>query len=76
MATVLAAGVASLTLACCKIDNIEVDNLEREKKVRDVLEAVKGGNPNSKYVWPWIVFGEKARGDGDKMFLLTADRKG
>ncbi|KAI0538335.1 subtilisin-like protein [Xylaria digitata] len=63
VATAIAAGVASLCLACCRIDNTEVPN--GSKKVAELFDKAKEG----KYVRPWVLFGETRRGDSDPMFL-------
>ncbi|KAK4151163.1 hypothetical protein C8A00DRAFT_17410 [Chaetomidium leptoderma] len=65
VATAIAAGVASLCLACCEIDGIRLDVRGKDQKVRDLFDRAKEG----KYVCPWMLFGETARGDQDYMFL-------
>jgi len=65
VATAIAAGVASLCLACCQLDGETVDDRERSMKVTELFERAK----DKKYVRPWVLFGETARGDNERMFL-------
>jgi len=69
VATALAAGVASLILACGRLDKDGVSNEERNKRVRTWFDKMQGEGTNSKYVRPWIKFGEAERGDGNFRLL-------
>lgn len=73
VATALAAGVASLILASCKIDHIEFNKAKRKEKVEFWFDEMKG--KHSKYVRPWVVFGEGQRSSGS-MFLPREHRLG
>lgn len=75
VSTALAAGVASLILACCKIDGDEPIKLKRREKVEQWFDEMKGQDP--KYVRPWVVFGDGRRDSKFKnMFLPTEARAG
>jgi hypothetical protein len=65
VATAVAAGVASLCLACYQIDRVEVSPQNRGRIVRKKFDEAK----ENKYVHPWVLFGETRRGDGELMFL-------
>jgi subtilisin family serine protease len=65
VATAIAAGVASLCLACCEIDGVPVSSQNRWRKVVELFDRAKEG----KYVRPWMLFGEARRGDNEPMFL-------
>lgn len=76
VATAIAAGIASLCLSCWQIDdgvNFAENKIrnQRQSFVKKQFDAMKGNDEQnkSKYVRPWVVFGEKKRGAGEKMFL-------
>ncbi|KUJ11640.1 uncharacterized protein LY89DRAFT_228881 [Mollisia scopiformis] len=71
VATAIAAGVASLVLACCQIDEIEVALEDRAKEVKKMFNRMTGGGKqeSTKYVRPWVAFGEGDKGRGETMFL-------
>lgn len=76
VATAIAAGIASLCLSCWQIDDHvnfaeQTVRYNRRDQVKTRFDAMKGNNKQdkSKYVRPWVVFGDKDRGVGEKMFL-------
>jgi hypothetical protein len=69
VATAVAAGVASLLLACCRLDEDTVIPRERKDEVRQWFERMKGKHNPTKYVKPWEVFGQKDKGAGNDKLL-------
>ncbi len=72
VATAIAAGVASLSLACCQLDGKPAELLKRAEKVKELFNKSK----DNKYVRPWVLFGEAEKGDEEDMFrrIKSADR--
>ncbi|GAW16570.1 hypothetical protein ANO14919_060020 [Xylariales sp. No.14919] len=65
VATAIAAGVASLFLACCRLDGLKFDDTRRLKRVRKIFKAMTGTTieqQNAKYVRPALVFETNGRG--------------
>jgi hypothetical protein len=78
VATAIAAGVASLYLSCCELDGEEVPKAKRAEKVRAAFNDMKGKDKKdtTKYVRPWVVFGEGQRGAGQLLILPESERAG
>ena len=77
VATAVAAGVASLIVACHRIASPSQEQALREDTSISAPEIVKHwfqkmmeGHGESKYVKPWVVFGVEERGDGDEDWLF------
>lgn len=71
VATALAAGTASLVLACLQLDGRPTPPAERLTRVRERFEQMASTSHNKQYVMPWKVFGETRRGDSASFFLAT-----
>jgi hypothetical protein len=67
--TAVAAGVASLIMACHRIAAAPRQEEERPRIVEHWFNEMTKGPGEPKYVKPWVVFGEEERGDGDEDWL-------
>lgn len=78
VATAIAAGVASLYLSCCAMDGEAVAKDKRAEKVRAAFYDMIGRDKKdtTKYVRPWVVFGEDQRGAGETLILPESERRG
>jgi subtilisin family serine protease len=67
VATAVAAGVASLIVACHRIATPRQE--ETPRIVEHWFNEMTKGPGEQKYVKPWVCFGEEERGDGDEDWL-------
>jgi hypothetical protein len=72
VSTAIAAGVAALYLSCCQLQGVEVAREKRATAVETIFHEMKGRDKKekTKYVRPWIVFGEGGRRSGSDTLML------
>jgi len=69
VATAVAAGVASLVIACCRLDGNPITVGARNEQVREWFNRMKGKHNPTRYIKPWEVFGQKDKGAGNDKLL-------